>query len=183
MSYSTASALCLLSMRIQGFRLRKPSPMWKSWVALGFDGKMLFCEMCRKINVSWNRRPALSSCAYLLGIFVQIRIVAFVNGGPPCAPSLLNNLCHHHHTQGVGPSLYFMDYLSTMQKMNFGAHGYGANFCLSILDREWKVQSKSLDSEFDRVPSPFVGCMHDGHGEGGEREREKRERGGGGLIT
>lgn len=48
------------------------------------------------------------------------------------------NLLLGGYDESEGPSLYFMDYLSTMQKMNFGAHGYGANFCLSILDREWK---------------------------------------------
>ena len=36
-----------------------------------------------------------------------------------------------------------MDYLATMQKMNFGAHGYASNFCISIFDREWKVGSCS----------------------------------------
>merc|ERR1719487_440939 len=37
-----------------------------------------------------------------------------------------------------GPGLYFMDYLSSMEKVNKAAHGYGAYFALSILDREWK---------------------------------------------
>ncbi len=37
-----------------------------------------------------------------------------------------------------GASLYFMDYLGSMQKLNFGAQGYAANFTLSIFDREYK---------------------------------------------
>lgn len=36
------------------------------------------------------------------------------------------------------PSLHWIDYLGAMAKVNFGAHGYGAHFCLSIFDREWK---------------------------------------------
>ncbi|KAI9917059.1 hypothetical protein PsorP6_018237 [Peronosclerospora sorghi] len=36
------------------------------------------------------------------------------------------------------PSLHWIDYLGSMVKVNFGAHGYGAHFCLSIFDREWK---------------------------------------------
>jgi 20S proteasome subunit beta 4 len=32
-------------------------------------------------------------------------------------------------------SLYFIDYLSSMQKVNFGAHGYGGYFSLSIMDK------------------------------------------------
>ncbi len=37
-----------------------------------------------------------------------------------------------------GPELYWMDYLATCQKCPFGVHGYGANFTLSIFDKEWK---------------------------------------------
>ncbi|RLN84536.1 hypothetical protein BBJ28_00021977 [Nothophytophthora sp. Chile5] len=40
----------------------------------------------------------------------------------------------------VEPSLHWIDYLGAMVKVNFGAHGYGSNFCLSIFDREWKPE-------------------------------------------
>lgn len=35
----------------------------------------------------------------------------------------------------VGAELYFMDYLATMTKMPCAAHGYGAYFCISVMDR------------------------------------------------
>jgi 20S proteasome alpha/beta subunit len=35
-----------------------------------------------------------------------------------------------------GSSLYFMDYLGSLQKVPYGSQGYAANFCLSIMDRE-----------------------------------------------
>mmetsp|Transcript_67632 Transcript_67632/g.188727 ORF Transcript_67632/g.188727 Transcript_67632/m.188727 type:complete len:192 (+) Transcript_67632:153-728(+) len=34
-----------------------------------------------------------------------------------------------------GPSLYFMDYLASAEKVNRAAQGYGAYFALSIMDR------------------------------------------------
>lgn len=37
-----------------------------------------------------------------------------------------------------GPSLYYMDYLASMHKLDFGAHGYASNFCLSVMDRFYK---------------------------------------------
>ncbi|RHY86398.1 hypothetical protein DYB35_002444 [Aphanomyces astaci] len=40
-------------------------------------------------------------------------------------------------TGGV-PSLYWADYFGALNKVNYGAQGYGAHFCLSILDREWR---------------------------------------------
>ena len=37
-----------------------------------------------------------------------------------------------------GPSLYFMDYLASVNKVPFGAHGYGSFFTVSILDRHYR---------------------------------------------
>eukprot|EP00300_Choanocystis_sp_HF-7_P024203 c25611_g1_i1.p1 GENE.c25611_g1_i1~~c25611_g1_i1.p1 ORF type:complete len:228 (+),score=47.42 c25611_g1_i1:35-685(+) len=38
----------------------------------------------------------------------------------------------------AGPSLYFMDYLGALQKVNFGAQGYASHFTLAIFDRMWR---------------------------------------------
>merc|ERR1712187_23607 len=37
-----------------------------------------------------------------------------------------------------GPSLYFLDYLASSEKVNKAAHGYGAYFALSIMDRYYQ---------------------------------------------
>jgi 20S proteasome subunit beta 4 len=36
------------------------------------------------------------------------------------------------------PALYYIDYMGSMAKMNYGAHGYAASFVSSVLDREWQ---------------------------------------------
>eukprot|EP01091_Cochliopodium_minus_P002942 TRINITY_DN12773_c0_g1_i1.p1 TRINITY_DN12773_c0_g1~~TRINITY_DN12773_c0_g1_i1.p1 ORF type:complete len:194 (+),score=38.61 TRINITY_DN12773_c0_g1_i1:71-652(+) len=36
------------------------------------------------------------------------------------------------------PSLYYIDYLASSNKLNFGAHGYCSYFVLSIFDKYWK---------------------------------------------
>jgi 20S proteasome alpha/beta subunit len=36
------------------------------------------------------------------------------------------------------PSLYYMDYLASMQQVTFGIHGHASNFGLSILDKYWR---------------------------------------------
>eukprot|EP01139_Manchomonas_bermudensis_P020089 Amastigsp_a677909_32.p2 type:complete len:223 gc:universal Amastigsp_a677909_32:708-40(-) len=38
----------------------------------------------------------------------------------------------------TGASLYFMDYLASLQKVNFGAQGYASHFTLAIFDRLWR---------------------------------------------
>jgi 20S proteasome alpha/beta subunit len=35
-------------------------------------------------------------------------------------------------------SLYTMDYLAALAKVHYGVQGYASNFCLSILDRDWR---------------------------------------------
>jgi len=42
------------------------------------------------------------------------------------------------YDEDVGPSLYFIDYLASMQKLDKGAHGYAGFFCNSLLDQHWK---------------------------------------------
>jgi len=42
------------------------------------------------------------------------------------------------YDEGEGPSLYFIDYLASMQKLDKGAHGYAGFFVNSLLDAHWK---------------------------------------------
>mmetsp|Transcript_13361 Transcript_13361/g.27266 ORF Transcript_13361/g.27266 Transcript_13361/m.27266 type:complete len:209 (-) Transcript_13361:65-691(-) len=35
-------------------------------------------------------------------------------------------------------TLFFLDYMGSMQSVNYGIQGYASNFALSVLDREWK---------------------------------------------
>uniref|UniRef100_A0A7S2XZZ5 Proteasome subunit beta n=1 Tax=Fibrocapsa japonica TaxID=94617 RepID=A0A7S2XZZ5_9STRA len=46
------------------------------------------------------------------------------------------------------PQLFFIDYLASCHPVNFGCHGYGSSFLLSILDRCWKedlTQEEAID--------------------------------------
>lgn len=38
-----------------------------------------------------------------------------------------------------GPALFYLDYFGSLQKLNFGAHGYCSNFCLSIMDKNYRT--------------------------------------------
>ena len=42
------------------------------------------------------------------------------------------------------PALYWIDYLGTLATVPFAAHGYGAHFCLSTMDR-YHSPDMSLD--------------------------------------
>jgi 20S proteasome subunit beta 4 len=43
-------------------------------------------------------------------------------------------------------SLYFLDYLASMQKVPYGAHGFASSFCLSIMDQETKPGMTEADA-------------------------------------
>jgi 20S proteasome subunit beta 4 len=45
-----------------------------------------------------------------------------------------------------GPSLYFLDYMASLQKVKYGAHGYASSFCLSTMDRETKPGMTEADA-------------------------------------
>ncbi|CAH3161712.1 unnamed protein product [Porites lobata] len=42
------------------------------------------------------------------------------------------------YDEANGPELYFMDWLASLQKVPFAAHGYGSFFSLSIMDRYYR---------------------------------------------
>ncbi|XP_005098397.1 proteasome subunit beta type-2 [Aplysia californica] len=54
------------------------------------------------------------------------------------------NLLLAGYDKDDGPSLYFLDYLASLNKMPFAIHGYGSLFALSIMD---KYYQKDLDYE------------------------------------
>lgn len=45
------------------------------------------------------------------------------------------NLLLAGYDDETGPQLYFVDYLASMVKVPYAAHGYGGFFSLSIMDR------------------------------------------------
>ena len=50
-------------------------------------------------------------------------------------PYAVNLLVGGYDTSTHTPHLYWVDYLGTMTEVPFAAHGYGAYFALSLLDR------------------------------------------------
>lgn len=47
-----------------------------------------------------------------------------------------------------GPQLYYMDYLASIAKVDYAAHGYGGYFSLSILDRNYQ-KTMTPDQGYD----------------------------------
>ncbi len=63
----------------------------------------------------------------------------YLGSGAHYAQSLLGG-----YDEDCGPSLYFLDYLGSLAKVNHGVHGYAAYFSTAVLDKHWKA-NMSLD--------------------------------------
>jgi len=48
------------------------------------------------------------------------------------------NLLLGGYDEKKGPELYYIDYMASMQKVKYGAHGYGSYFSFSILDKYYE---------------------------------------------
>ncbi|BFY99351.1 hypothetical protein BsWGS_02391 [Bradybaena similaris] len=55
-----------------------------------------------------------------------------------------------------GPSLYYLDYLASLNKLPFAIHGYGSLFALSIMD---KYYLKDLD--FEGAKGLLIKCLNE----------------------
>jgi 20S proteasome subunit beta 4 len=51
---------------------------------------------------------------------------------------------------GKGASLYFMDYMASLIKVDKAAHGYCSYFILSVMDKYWKP-NMTLDEGIDLI--------------------------------
>jgi 20S proteasome subunit beta 4 len=56
------------------------------------------------------------------------------------------NLIFAGHDEGVGPSVYLMDYLSSCVQVPFAIHGYGSFFGLSICDKYYKKDMNEAEA-------------------------------------
>ncbi|EEC10119.1 20S proteasome, regulatory subunit beta, putative [Ixodes scapularis] len=76
----------------------------------------------------------------LLPPFLFSSILEFIveNWSFAATPYSVNLLLAGFDKQAAQPELFYMDYLATMAKVPYGAHGYGAFFLISVLDRYYR---------------------------------------------
>eukprot|EP00667_Euglena_gracilis_P025664 EG_transcript_30279 len=75
---------------------------------------------------------------------VQCLFAAF----DPPLPELkkLNEAKGQSRPDGSGAYLWYLDYLGTMQRIPFGAQGYGGTFCTAIVDRFYREDQTEEES-------------------------------------
>jgi len=77
-------------------------------------------------------------------------------------PYQIDMLCAGYDQETEDASLYFVDMYASLAKVNKAAHSYAGNFCLSILDKEWKMDMTLAEGKaaikkcIDEVRTRFV---------------------------
>lgn len=94
----------------------------------------------------------LAEARLLLSDLLLLPPHAFVTliGAPaePVQAPFQTNLLLAGYDEGLGASLYWLDYLGTMHRMNIGGTGYGSYFALALFDKLWHpavTQGDALD--------------------------------------
>ncbi len=95
-----------------------------------------FFEYIQKNLKLYELRNGVSLNGPACANFIRGQLAAYLRKSP-YQVNLLVAACDTEQEQLL-PTLHWMDHMASMVKVNFGAHGYGAHFCLSIFDREWK---------------------------------------------
>ncbi|OQR97230.1 proteasome subunit beta type-2 [Achlya hypogyna] len=105
-----------------------------------------FCEYVQKNMKLYQLTNGVTLNGHATANFVRGELARRLRKAP-CQLNALLGACDVDTLGGekkVVPSLYWVDYLGTLAKLNYGAQGYGAHFCLSIMDREWR-ENLTLD--------------------------------------
>jgi len=93
-----------------------------------------FIEFIEKNITLYKLRNSISLSTHAAANFTRNELAYGLRNGPYQVDLLIAGV------DDDGPKLYFMDYLSSMESVNKAAHGYGAYFCLSIMDRYFKPE-------------------------------------------
>jgi 20S proteasome subunit beta 4 len=64
--------------------------------------------------------------------FIRKELAEAIRKGP-----FQTNILLAGYDENGGASLYWCDYMGAMSKVNFGCHGYAANFISSVFDRDY----------------------------------------------
>jgi len=128
----TAQARSVLMMKSDEDKIYKIEEN-KLLAASGPPGdKAQFCSYIEKNINLYNLRTGVPLTTHAAANFIRGELADALRSNPYQVNILFGGV------DKEGPSLYFMDYLASMSKMDFGCCGYAGYFTLSILDKNYK---------------------------------------------
>mmetsp|Transcript_43966 Transcript_43966/g.71528 ORF Transcript_43966/g.71528 Transcript_43966/m.71528 type:complete len:217 (-) Transcript_43966:141-791(-) len=92
-----------------------------------------FSEFIQKNIHLYKFRTGISVNTAAAAHYIRGELARFLRESPYTVNLLLGG-----YDSKEGPSLYFMDYLASMTRLNTAAQGYGSFFVASVLDRDYR---------------------------------------------
>lgn len=109
-----------------------------------------FTDFVQK-NINWqNLRSGVPLSTHAAAHFTRHQLATALRKNPYNVNILLGG-----YSEKEGAALYYMDYLASMHKVKFGAHGYSSFFVLSIMDKEYK-EDMSLEEAMQLLEHCFA---------------------------
>jgi len=102
-----------------------------------------FGDYVQKNLKLYELRTGTSLTTHATANFVRGELARFLRQRPYYVDLLIGGF-----DEDAGPSLYFLDYLASMQQVPYACHGYAGYFCTSTIDRYYKpglTQEEGLD--------------------------------------
>jgi 20S proteasome subunit beta 4 len=95
--------------------------------------RVAFCEYVQKNIQLYEVRYGFSLNTNAAANFIRTNMAQALRRSPYQVNLLLGG-----YDRTDGPSLYFVDYMGSMHKMEFGVHGYASYFITSVLDKNYR---------------------------------------------
>merc|ERR1711918_75269 len=89
-----------------------------------------FSEYVQKNLKLYQLRTGTSLSTHATANFVRGELARYLRQRPYYVDLLIGG-----YDEEQGPTLYYLDYLASMQKLTYGAHGYAGYFVTSTIDR------------------------------------------------
>lgn len=93
-----------------------------------------FVEYVQRNVALQEHRTGLKASTKAIASYVRTELATALRKNPYQVNLLIGG-----YDKDFGASLYLLDYLGSLQKMNYGAHGYAGYFIFSTMDRYWKA--------------------------------------------
>lgn len=129
----TTSARSIVSMKQDYDKMFKLSNNLLMLVTGEAGDTVQFAEFIAKNVQLYKMRYGYDLSPHAAANFTRKNLADYLRSSTPYAVNLL--IAGYDKTEG--PALYYMDYLASLNKIPFAAHGYGSFFTLSIMDRHY----------------------------------------------
>ncbi|KAJ3669905.1 hypothetical protein LUZ60_010229 [Juncus effusus] len=96
--------------------------------------RVQFTEYIQKNIHLYEHRNGISLSTHAAANFTRNELATALRKNPYSV-----NLLMAGYDKRTGPSLYYIDYIATLHKIEKGAFGYGSYFCLSLMDRHYRA--------------------------------------------